>query len=45
VAAERGFIDEVIDPAATRQTIAEALSALATKRERPSNRRHDNVPL
>ena len=45
VAAERGFIDAVIDPASTRQTIAEALSALTNKRERPSNRRHDNVPL
>jgi acetyl-CoA carboxylase carboxyltransferase component len=45
VAAERGFIDAVIEPATTRQTIAEALSALTTKRERPSNRRHDNVPL
>ncbi|HEV7760910.1 MAG TPA: carboxyl transferase domain-containing protein, partial [Acidimicrobiales bacterium] len=45
VALERGFVDAVIDPATTRQTIAEALSALTTKRERPSNRRHDNVPL
>jgi propionyl-CoA carboxylase beta chain len=45
VAAERGFIDAVIDPVSTRQVIAEALAALATKRERPPQRRHENVPL
>lgn len=45
VAAERGFVDAVIEPATTRQVIAGALSALATKRERPSRRRHDNIPL
>jgi acetyl-CoA carboxylase carboxyltransferase component len=45
VAAERGFIDEVVDPADTRLVVAEALLALTTKRERPVRRRHENVPL
>jgi acetyl-CoA carboxylase carboxyltransferase component len=45
VAAERGFVDEVIDPAGTRLAVAEALLALTTKRERPVRRRHDNIPL
>jgi acetyl-CoA carboxylase carboxyltransferase component len=45
VAAERGFVDAVIEPAATRQVIGEALTALASKRERPSRRRHENIPL
>jgi len=45
VAAERGFVDEVIDPAGTRLVVAEALLALTTKRERPVRRRHDNIPL
>jgi acetyl-CoA carboxylase carboxyltransferase component len=45
IAAERGFIDAVIEPATTRQVVAEALTALATKRERPPRRRHENIPL
>jgi len=45
IAAERGFVDEVIEPAATRLAVAEALLALTTKRERPVRRRHDNLPL
>ena len=45
VAAERGSIDMVIDPADTRRQIAEALDLLATKRERLPRRRHDNSPL
>jgi acetyl-CoA carboxylase carboxyltransferase component len=45
MAAERGYIDGVIDPAATRLTVAEALMALTAKREKPVRRRHDNIPL
>lgn len=45
VAAERGSVDMVIDPADTRRQIAEALDLLATKRERLPRRRHDNSPL
>jgi acetyl-CoA carboxylase carboxyltransferase component len=45
VAAERGSVDMVIDPADTRKQIAEALDLLASKRERLPRRRHDNSPL
>ena len=45
VAAERGYVDLVIDPAQTRQTIARCLSALQTKRERLVQRKHGNTPL
>ncbi|MGH9210603.1 MAG: acyl-CoA carboxylase subunit beta [Acidimicrobiales bacterium] len=45
VAAERGYIDGVIDPAATRLAVAEALMALSAKREKPVRRRHENIPL
>lgn len=44
-AAERGFVDEVIDPADTRRVVAEAFAMLATKRERLPARRHGNGPL
>ena len=39
-AAERGFVDEVIDPAETRTTVARALSALVTSREHLPGRKH-----
>ena len=45
VAAERGFIDAVIDPAETRVILGEALRMLADKRERIQPRAHDNTPL
>ena len=45
VAAERGFVDAVIDPAETRREIAGALAILADKRERLPARKHDNSPL
>lgn len=45
VAAERGSIDAVIEPADTRREVAAALEVLATKRERIVGRRHDNTPL
>ena len=45
VAAERGYIDEVIMPHSTRRRIARALAMLKTKSvERPA-RKHDNLPL
>jgi propionyl-CoA carboxylase beta chain len=44
-AAERGYVDEVIEPADTRRAVAAALLALSTKRERLPARRHDNIPL
>ncbi|HVN52262.1 MAG TPA: carboxyl transferase domain-containing protein [Acidimicrobiales bacterium] len=45
LAAERGLLDAVIDPADTRREIAAALAVLATKRERLAPRPHDNTPL
>lgn len=45
VAAERGFVDAVIDPADTRATINAALDALVDKREVFRGRKHDNTPL
>ena len=45
VAAERGYIDAVIDPADTRLELVAALEALATKSERLVARSHDNTPL
>jgi acetyl-CoA carboxylase carboxyltransferase component len=45
VAAERGFVDDVIDPADTRACVHRALSMLATRRESLSGRKHDAGPL
>ena len=45
IAAERGTIDAVIDPADTRSQVHAALEMLAGKRERLPRRRHDNTPL
>ena len=45
VAAERGFVDDVIEPIDTRRAVAAALGALRTKRERLPRRRHANTPL
>jgi acetyl-CoA carboxylase carboxyltransferase component len=45
VAAERGYIDAVIDPADTRREICHALDALVDKREVLAPRKHDNTPL
>jgi propionyl-CoA carboxylase beta chain len=44
-ALERGFVDEIIDPADTRRVVAGALAALHAKREHLRARRHDNIPL
>jgi len=45
VGASRGYIDEVIEPAETRERILSALSALRHKRTKRAPRRHANVPL
>jgi acetyl-CoA carboxylase carboxyltransferase component len=44
-AAERGFIDDVIEPAETRRKIVAGLRVLRTKREDLPQRKHGNVPL
>ena len=45
IAAQRGYIDGVIEPAETRLVIAEALETLIDKRETLVSRPHDNTPL
>ncbi|MDA8261259.1 MAG: acyl-CoA carboxylase subunit beta [Actinomycetota bacterium] len=45
VAAERGIVDDVIDPADTRRILIKSLAALASKREDLPKRKHGNVPL
>jgi propionyl-CoA carboxylase beta chain len=45
VAAQRGFIDEVIEPRQTRAKLIAALSALETKRDRNPPKKHGNIPL
>jgi propionyl-CoA carboxylase beta chain len=45
IAAERGFIDEVIRPRTTRRRLIQALATLETKRERNPPRKHGNIPL
>ncbi|MFT5291329.1 MAG: propionyl-CoA carboxylase beta chain [Planctomycetota bacterium] len=44
-AAERGFIDDVIEPRKTRPTLIRALDLLRTKVEEAPLRKHGNVPL
>ncbi len=45
VAAERGYVDMVIDPADTRHEISSALEMLENKREQMPRRKHGNSPL
>lgn len=45
IAAERGLVDDVIDPAHTRRALVAALAGLASKRERIVGRKHGNSPL
>jgi acetyl-CoA carboxylase carboxyltransferase component len=44
-AAERGFVDGVIDPSETRACLTSALALLSTKREPIVGRKHDGGPL
>jgi propionyl-CoA carboxylase beta chain len=44
-AAERGFIDDVIDPRDTRPRLIDGLRALRTKRDRNPGKKHGNIPL
>jgi len=45
VAAERGFIDEVIEPKYTRPKLIVALKSLLNKVDRNPPRKHGNIPL
>lgn len=45
VAAERGFIDEVIMPHSTRRRVARAFASLRHKKQTNPWKKHDNIPL
>src|SRR6476661_8732820 len=45
IAAEHGFVDEVIEPAHTRPKLIRALSLLENKRDTNPPRKHGNIPL
>jgi propionyl-CoA carboxylase beta chain len=45
VAAERGYVDSVIAPSATRDHVVRALRMLRTKRETLPPKKHGNIPL
>ena len=44
-AAERGFVDDVIEPSHTRLRLIDAFDMLATKREKLPDKKHGNIPL
>ncbi len=44
-AAERGYVDEVIEPKDTRRRLIQALEVLHTKRDSNPPRKHGNIPL
>ena len=44
-AAERGYVDDVIDPADTRSKLVSGLEMLRSKREELPRRKHGNIPL
>src|SRR5688500_2661472 len=45
VAAAHGFVDEIIQPRATRRKLILALGTLTTKREKSPPKKHGNIPL
>jgi propionyl-CoA carboxylase beta chain len=45
VAAEHGFIDDVIEPHQTRPMVIRALRMLATKVDTMPRKKHGNIPL
>ena len=45
VAAERGYVDDVIEPRRTRAVLIDALETASTKREARPKRKHGNIPL
>ena len=45
VAADRGFVDEIIEPRHTRRRIVSALAMARSKRDRNPPKKHGNIPL
>jgi propionyl-CoA carboxylase beta chain len=44
-AAELGYVDAIIEPVDTRRVLANALDALASKRDENPPKKHGNIPL
>ena len=44
-AAERGYVDDVIEPSTTRQRLVDAFNMLSSKREERPAKKHGNIPL
>ncbi len=45
IAAERGYIDDVIEPSQTRPRLINALNMLQNKRDQNPPKKHGNMPL
>jgi acetyl-CoA carboxylase carboxyltransferase component len=45
IAAERGYVDDVIEPQETRRKLVRSLEMLRSKRETIPQRKHGNIPL
>jgi acetyl-CoA carboxylase carboxyltransferase component len=45
IAAQRGYVDDVIEASQTRRAVSRALDALANKRVDRPHRKHGNIPL
>ena len=45
VAAERGYVDDVIDPTDTRKMLIDGFRMLESKKEELPPRKHGNMPL
>jgi acetyl-CoA carboxylase carboxyltransferase component len=45
VAADRGYLDAVIQPRETRKKLIQALEMLETKRDKNPAKKHGNIPL
>jgi propionyl-CoA carboxylase beta chain len=45
VAAERGFVDAIIEPHETRKKLIQALAMLENKRDKNPSKKHGNIPL
>jgi len=45
IAAERGYIDEIIEPRFTRRKLITAFAMLRNKRDKNPAKKHGNIPL
>ena len=45
IAAEKGYLDDVIEPSETRPVLIRYLEAVKNKREARPTRKHGNIPL